>query len=79
MIASCGCLFPSSLSTLSARVRAAPLRSKMRPIRVPRIITSPMLAKIVEKPLPMTSAMLLSGMPMTRASSSALPRIERKG
>ena len=56
-IARAGRFLPTSLITISASLRAAPVFSKMEPISAPRIITIPMLVKVPEKPEPITLTM----------------------
>ena len=45
-----GFFSPTRLMTMSASFRAAPVCSRMLPIRAPRIITIPMDVKVPEKP-----------------------------
>ena len=79
IMASRGCRLPTTRSTARASATAPPVRSRMLPIRVPKMITRPMPVKIDEKPLPSTSGIFTSGMPSRIASSKAVPNIDKKG
>ena len=79
MIASCGCFSPITRMIASARRIAAPVFSRMRPMRVPKMITIPMLVKIEENPFPIVVGMVSSGMPIPTARMRAIPMIARNG
>ena len=89
-IARTGCFLPTILITMSASLRAAPVCSRMLPIRAPRIITIPMEVKVPEKPCPITvaipalvvpSSSLMSaiGIPAIRPRTSEINMIEMNG
>ena len=78
-IESTGCLLPKSFIMQSAILSAAPLCSKMVPISVPKIMTRPMPAKILEKPLPMRVVICGRGIPDTIPKMSAVRSIAIKG
>jgi len=78
-MASCGCLRPTSRTTISASFSAAPVFSKIVPMRAPRMMTIPMLLKIPLKPEPMTPGMSFRGRPMTMARSRETPISARNG
>ena len=78
-MASSGFFWPTSLTTISASFRAAPVFSRMLPIRAPRIITIPMELKVPEKPAPITFAISPRGIPAIRARSRETPMMARKG
>ena len=75
-IARTGFFFPTRLMTMSASFRAAPVCSRMLPIRAPSIITIPILENVPEKPWPMTFARPLRTVPSSRVvSTSGMPAI----
>ena len=78
-IARSGFFLPTSLTTTSAILSAAPVFSSRMPVRAPRIMTMPMLVKVPEKPEPMVPGISLSGTPATNAKKSETAIIERNG
>ena len=91
MMANSGCFFPTSLTTISANLMAAPVRSKRTPIRAPRMMTIPIPAKVELKPAPMMVAMpclagvsavaatSIKGRPTTKPKPKATPIMAKKG
>ena len=77
--ASSGFFWPTMRTTRSASLRAAPVFSRIVPISAPRMMTMPMEVKVPEKPEPITSAILVSGMPASSARMSEMPMIARNG
>lgn len=89
-MASSGCFLPTSLTTQSAILSAAPVLSSSVPTRAPKMITMPMLENVPEKPAPMTLAMpltvlpsasvvLTSGIPAIRPNTREMAMIARNG
>ena len=78
-MASSGFFLPTSLTTQSDILRAAPVTSSRIPTRAPRMITMPMLVKVPEKPAPITPGMSAKAMSDTRASRRETPIMERNG
>ena len=89
-MASSGCFLPTSFTTMSASLKAPPVASSTAPMSAPRMMTMPMLVKMLEKPLPMTEAIpgvtvpsaavvFTSGMPAASPKASETSMIETNG
>ena len=61
-----GWFLPTSLMTMSASFSAAPVCSRILPIRAPRMMTIPILENVPEKPAPMTDARPETFVPSSR-------------
>src|SRR5699024_6281836 len=79
IIATSGRFSPTKFITISANFIAAPVFSKIFPIKAPNIITIAILENVPEKPSPITFGISLIGMPTTIAIITAIDIIAKNG
>ena len=78
-IARVGFFSPTRRITKSASLKAAPVFSSTAPMKAPKMITIPMDVNVDEKPDPITPGMSFNGSPASRASTSDIAMMARKG
>ena len=78
-IARVGFFSPTRRITKSASLKAAPVFSSTAPMKAPNMITIPMEVNVEEKPEPIIPGMSFKGSPASKASTSDIAMIARKG
>ena len=74
-----GCFLPITRTMASASWKAAPVFSRMKPMSVPKMTTSPKDLNVAAKPSPMTSVISASGIPPMRPKTRETNSRERNG